>query len=166
MLAAFTKWPTSVLGDIVDKFRRGQGVGGTAVRWMIPFFALETLDRASDFSYDTLGEREKKFLYRGGISEYAPVTSLNSILTGQIVQSPITGLLFDMAKQLEQSGTVEEGAMRAFTTLINTGLSTFSPGAGLVNMIGKEFPAIFLDEKGLSGKLRYNKETGFTLEDK
>ena len=166
VLAAFTKWPTSVLGDIVDKFRRGQGVGGTAVRWMIPFFALEALDRASDFSYDTLGEREKKFLYRGGISEYAPVTSLNSILTGQIVQSPITGLLFDMAKQLEQSGTVEEGAMRAFTTLINTGLSTFSPGAGLVNMIGKEFPAIFLDEKGLSGKLRYNKETGFTLEDK
>jgi hypothetical protein len=143
VLAAFTKWPTSVLGDMVDKARRGQFIGGTAARWMMPYFALESMDRFMDFDYNDLSDREKRVYYKGGLSEFAPITSLNPILTGQILRSPASGLLLDMAKEVEKSDTVPQAMWDSFMAGLLSGAASYGPGAGLLHGIVVEAPTIF-----------------------
>jgi hypothetical protein len=150
VLMAFSKWPTSVAGDIVDKVRQYGWQGGlqvNALKWAAPWFALQGIDKMRDYDYDDLSERQKGLLYKEGLSAFAPASSVTPAAIGSVTTSPFVQLLTSAKDSFEQGGNIEDWQLEMFQQFATKAFNTYAPGAGMYNIYTTEFPRLVLNEE-------------------
>jgi hypothetical protein len=128
MFSVFTKWPTSIAGDVLEQYRRKGGLKGSAEigrKYLAPLAAVAMIDR-----FVMPGEEEspmrRLLLGKGGLSAGAPIGTIMAMATGDIAQPPAVATATETIKGF---GKDPAGALwRGF----NNAVSAFTPGAVLL----------------------------------
>ena len=147
IFSAFTKWPASVAGQMIESFQGGVkgGVKETARRYIAPIMAANAL---SILAFDVVGggsERAKEVetLLTGkttkdtmrGIAKFTPFGSVSSVISGRAFTPPVIATLRDPALAI-----VEMDPKKLQMWGINTA-KAFVPGAGLYRFATETLPA-------------------------
>lgn len=139
MFSVFSKWPTSVAGDIITKMRNEgklKGASKSLVKYGGPFALLTLADQVMFEQGDPRTPREKKLVGAKGFSEWAPSSALKSMATGGISQPPAIQTGTDFFKALSDN---RPGALQKW--LSNTA-QAYMPGAVFWRVMEKDIPAI------------------------
>jgi hypothetical protein len=147
VFAVFTKWPTSIAGDIVSTMQnqnrtKADRLATVSMKYLGPLMAAGMLDYAiwgEDSGPETA--REKALIGSGGFSDWMPHTALTSIASGGIMSPP---MVKQGVRLLPAMLSDDEEAMARW---LNDTTYAFAPGMGLVRFLGTDVPQIMLDEK-------------------
>jgi hypothetical protein len=150
LLMAFSKWPTAVAGDIVDKVRQYGYVGGAkvnALKWLAPLAALDAIDKAIEFNYQEASPQERGLMYKEGWSALAPVSAVSPTSIKQLAQSPFVQVVGNIVEAAANGMNMEEGDGEALKKMMDKAYSTYMPGGGAINLFRKEIPQVIFNEE-------------------
>lgn len=131
MLSAFTKWPTSILGQMVEGYRTKGPIAGTVrlgEQLVAPWLLFQVADRLMGEGTDEgLSDRQKLLFGSQGLSQAAPIGSLGALATGEMFTPPVVDaavqLFIDPARESDSQQMLDKMKRSAENSLY-----TFAPG--------------------------------------
>lgn len=151
IFSVFSKWPTAIAGDIIEKYRGGQMgraaakyLGPMAVLYMLDFFvapstlpgALGEAAQSTSRNDWTESDRMKHFLVGSGFRSWSPLTAAGSVVTGDIFQAPGVSIASGLAKGLISADTEQ------LNKVVNEVARSYAPGAGIVRVISDDMATL------------------------
>lgn len=139
MFSVFSKWPTSVAGDIITKMKNDgklKGATKSLIKYGGPFALLTLADQVMFEQGKPATPREKKLTGAGGFASWAPGTSIIPVVTGDIAAPPAiqTGTDFFKALSSNKPGELERW--------MKDTAQAYMPGAVFWRVMEKDIPAI------------------------
>lgn len=152
MFSMFTKWPTTVLGEVVEQYAVNgfkKGSGELAIRYLAPWVGLAGTGAILAHGAEQLGQEERLKGLTGskGIEGWAPVTSLEALLGGEFLRSPAADVAGAVGKVV-MNPTDGEKVIEA----VNDGLMTFAPLMGILRFWAQDVPRVLKNEEVKSFK--------------
>ena len=151
IFSVFSKWPSTIAGDIIDRFEEKGAMKGTrdvAIRYFAPLAFLATLDgmletmevspEQSDVAYRLLG--------KGGFASMASLNSVVPLLEGRVIKPPVIDAVAGALIALTQGADTPE----ALWKWANRTGQTFIPGTGFLRFAAEDVP-VFLGEDRVEG---------------
>jgi hypothetical protein len=139
VFSVFTKWPTAIAGDMVDKIRReGLSQGGMkiATKYFGPLATLTLLDTA----FEDVTESDDPFLnqifYKEGLSAIAPVHSVKALSPAELSRPPLIEVTSKVFNQLASDRPV------TLDKMFDRALDVYTPGHGLYRFMSSDLPAL------------------------
>lgn len=149
VFSVFTKWPTSIAGDIIttmmrkdEKFRKRMMTVG--MKYMGPLLAAGGID-ALFFGPEMRPEqhqyRVKKMVGADGFTSWMPIKSLEMLVSGDIMTPPV----------VEQGGQLAKALLsdkpNAMPRWVADTFYSFAPGAVIARSIFKDYPGLVENER-------------------
>lgn len=143
IFSVFTKWPTSIAGDVLHSYLRsdakGKATAKLLVKYLGPLVTLATLDSMLNGmveSSDQAKSTKEALLGKSGLSSAAPIGSLSALVKGDVLAPP--GLQTASDILLSVASADAEKAWKG----VNNGIAAFVPGAGFFKFILDTLPII------------------------
>jgi len=134
MLSVFTKWPSSIAGDIYRTFLNKGLKGGSkdvGVRYLGPLATAVMVQQMLPENI-TDSERFRAVFGREGLASSSPVLTVKQIAEGQFFAPPAVTATQDLA-----IGILTADPSKVWKWFNNT-VSAFVPGAWLARIIGRD----------------------------
>jgi hypothetical protein len=138
LFSTFTKWPTSIAGDIMDTLQRqgwADGALDLGARYMAPLAALLAVERIV-FDEERENPVYKTLIGSKGLPGWAPVGALASLGDGSLMQPPVVSAVSGALS------SVAKGDPEAFVKWADNVARTYTPGAGLLRFLATDLQAI------------------------
>ena len=136
MFTPFTKWPTAIVGDIAAELSTKKLTPAAlrlAEKYMVPLMALGGMQHLVFGDPEKMSDAKRLVAGSSGLTGAAPISVINSIWTGDIVQPPMLKIL--------KKGIIDP-ALRGDTNKASQGFNqlfqTFTPAAGLYRFMAKD----------------------------
>jgi hypothetical protein len=151
IFSVFSKWPTAIAGDIIEKYKGGQTIraaqkylGPLSVLYAIDFFvapstlpgALGEAAQSTSRTDWTESDRMKHFLVGSGFRSWSPVSAAGSVITGDIFQSPGVQIVSGLGKAAISADTEQ------LNKVVNTVTQSYGPGAGIVRFVSDDLATL------------------------
>jgi hypothetical protein len=143
LLSSFTKWPSSIAGDIVRTAMKENKIaagGELAMRYLGPVAALSFLGSALPEDSQDSAAYKRVFGPDGPVS-VAPLQSVKALAEGQIFTPPVISTVKDLGV-----GLLTADSSKLWQWANNT-FEAFMPGAWVGRLLGSDIPAMFQEEK-------------------
>lgn len=136
-LAVFSKWPTEMMGKAIYNIRN-EGLVKGGIRnfeyFLTSYLLLEGIDTAIQQAYNKkpgeMSERQQKFLGKEGLSQSAPLGSLQSVGTGEIFTPPVVDIIWqDLVDPIKKK---QDPKMKH---LVGSLVEKYAPGAGAIRFV-------------------------------
>ena len=142
MFSVFTKWPTSIAGDIVSRYRT-EGIPKASLdligRYITPLFYMATLETA----VNQLAPKQKEAFFgedRFAITErVAPIFAASPMNFGRFGKPPVIEAISKIWEARESG--------KALQYQIGAGMSTFMPLGAIPRALGVELPSLIDGQK-------------------
>jgi hypothetical protein len=138
LFSTFTKWPTSIAGDLVDTFQRqgwADGALDLGARYLAPMAALLAVERIV-FSEERENPIYKTLVGSKGMPGWAPVGAIASLGDGSLMQPPVVSAVSGALS------AVSKGSPEEFMKWADNVTRTYTPGAGLLRFLTTDLQAI------------------------
>ena len=146
IFSMFTKWPTSIAGDMVAKVRRDGAVSGgkqIAMKYGTPWAALAMADAMLE--KDERGRikdpRTRELVGSQGLKSWAPVGAGKSVVTGEVFEPPALGA----AKGFVRAATSPKED--SFINYLGNQTQSFAPGGWIYRIFMDDMPHYMGEEK-------------------
>lgn len=142
MFSMFTKWPSSVAGEILEQYA-ANGMKGAALettrRYLAPWVALGVAGGLMQRAAEEEGWEPQLRAMTGakGVGGWAPVTSLEALLGGEFLKSPAADIVGSVGKIA--TNPLDE---KKWTEAIDQSLLTFFPGMALLRFGLQDLPRL------------------------
>lgn len=142
MFSMFTKWPSSVAGEILEQYA-ANGMKGAALettrRYLAPWVALGVASGLMQRAAEEEGWEPQLRAMTGakGVGGWAPVTSLEALLGGEFLKSPAADIVSSVGKIA--TNPLDE---KKWTEAIDQSLLTFFPGMALLRFGLQDLPRL------------------------
>jgi hypothetical protein len=139
LFSVFSKWPTTVAADVMDKLEeRGAIKGGRdiLIKYMAPLAFLTMMDKMAD-GLDVSPEKSDlayRLVGREGFSGMAPINSINPLLEGTMVKPPVVEALAGGIMALVKADP------EALWKWANKTGQAFLPGSGMLRFMVEDLP--------------------------
>lgn len=136
LFSMFTKWPSSIAGDIYATYKTkgaGEASAKVAYKHLMPLVGLGMMQRAVFGDAEEMSDREKSLIGSRGLIDMAPVISIESIASGKIMQPPVVSALTNSL--LKTANTQDKDPKQLSKDVLSGLIYSFVPGMGLVRFI-------------------------------
>lgn len=143
MFSMFTKWPSSVTGEVVEQYAVNGFNRGTlelGKRYFAPLAVLVGATAIIDEVAPDSAIKDKLF-GKAGMTSWAPVTSLNAIVGGEFLKSPAADIVTSLGQVVTNPDA--SGLVRA----ANDAAMTFVPGMSILKLALEDIPTYVTGEK-------------------
>lgn len=151
LLSIFTKWPTSIAGDVLASYEERGALGGSmqvARKYLAPYIAMAGIGSFLLPSPEDDG-LTRMFVGRQGLGSAAPIGALGAFVSGDLISPPALQAAGELMKS---GGRIAKTAMEEPESLpsqlpgaiLRTGAKTlapFTPGGVFIRMLDKDLPA-------------------------
>lgn len=161
LFSVFSKWPSTIAGDIIDRFEEKgamKGGGEVLVRYGGPLAFLMMLDQMVD-TLDVSPEKSDvayRLIGQSGFKGMAPLNSVVPLLEGRIIKPPVIDAMAGGIMALVDADP------EALWKWANRTGQTFIPGSGFLRFAAEDVP-VFLGEDRVEGPFAeriYKRVTG------
>jgi hypothetical protein len=134
MFSMFTKWPSTVAGEIVEQYvTNGMKKGSLEVgaRYVLPWVTLAGLAAALQYWAEQQGQEERIRGITGskGVEGWAPILATEALLGGEFLKSPAADIWTSLGKVLTNPTDVN-----ALVSAMDDAAMTFLPGMAIGRM--------------------------------
>jgi len=144
--STFSKWPTATAGEIIQEYRQRGLIKGTfrnAEKYVAPLMLFQFADYLLyGNDPEQMTDRQKKFLGVGGLSQSAPLGSIEGIIKGDFFTPPAVDAIVQtfIVPTLEGDSTkIQKGFASA--------VQNFTPMSGYVRFLTDDIPTIITGER-------------------
>lgn len=142
--SVFTKWPTSIAGDMLQIAQRKGKVSPAAMRigakFMMPWALVATAERLTQ-PEEGASAIQQRLLGKQGLAGAAPVTNILNIAQGRFGKPPAVAAVADLpAAVLDRD---PEKIWKWFNQTINS----FAPGAAIIRLLTDDLPTLTTGER-------------------
>jgi len=139
LFSVFSKWPTSIAGDVTDKVRQGRGME-VAIKYGAPLLLAGMADYLLEAG-DATNDYTDKIIGKTGFRGWMPAGSFEAILMGDLAKPPALDTLFQV---LDAAITANPEKMYSF---ISDSMNAYMPGAGFARFITDDMAVYVLGER-------------------
>lgn len=137
IFSVFTKWPTSIAGDIITQMARkdrsfAKNLSTVGMKYGSPLMLGIGADSLLFDDGKPEDRRAKYFVGSGGFSDWMPIHSLESIVSGGIMSPPVVQSGQDLLQAMQRD---EPGAVEAW---FKDQTKAYAPGGILLRMFDPE----------------------------
>lgn len=146
MFSMFTKWPTTIAGEVVEQYAT-QGLTAASAevgrRFLVPWVTLAGLGAALKYAAEQEGQEQRLRALEGsrGIQGWAPVTSLEALLGGEFLKSPAADIFSSAGKVLMNPVDGQK-----WTQALDDAAMTFVPGMAIGRFVMEDWTRLVENE--------------------
>jgi hypothetical protein len=151
LFSVFSKWPTSIAGDVIQQLREKGAIGGGSdliQRRLLPVIGLGGIQAAlfdSPFSSEEMSDREKKLIGSRGFIGWSPISSLETLTPSAVTSPPAVNAV--TSALLKQGRNISEEPGAVLGDIGSNLLYGFVPGMGLVRFITDDMLTLATGER-------------------
>lgn len=139
LFSMFTKWPTSILGDVRDTMSQ-QGISGSekvrrlGARYMAPLGALWITSVLVDRAMGEDDPIKKELFGSKGPVGWAPITSIEAFAGGEFIQTPALEAATGLVSSVLKADPVALGKT------LDESFNALAPGQALIRFFAEDLP--------------------------
>jgi hypothetical protein len=154
MFSMFTKWPSTVTGEVVEAYTTQGLKGGTlevGKRYIAPWAVLAVAGAAAMNAAEESGQESRLRGITGsrGLSSWAPIQSMEAIVGGEFLKSPAADIYQAWVGTLTNPTDLQK-----WERSLNESIMTFAPGMSVFRFLIDDWTRLVENEEPEDGRFK------------